>query len=315
MAPATTPHVPALLEQSSLPTAHRSRLRRTVAYLLLAGVLVGATGGQPAAQAATGDPTSTAPVRGTATAKATIRAAAKADAKVLGSLEVGQRIPTTAVPADGWVRVRFRHHQAYVAAQQLTTGTEVPPAPATIRTTGTKVATAKLEVRSGPSTADDVVGRVDEGDTLKLTGRLSHGYAETRFAGKGRWVSVLYLATAQPKSRAEKVLAFAKKQLGKPYKYGATGPKAYDCSGLTQASYEAAGVTIPRTAAQQSTFGTKVKKSKLKAGDLVFFYGSKPSHVAIYVGDGKVIHAPRPGKKVEYLKMSSMPYSGARRPG
>jgi cell wall-associated NlpC family hydrolase len=74
-------------------------------------------------------------------------------------------------------------------------------------------------------------------------------------------------------------------------------------------------VKLPRTALQQSKVGKKIAKADLRIGDLVFFYGPKPHHVGIYAGDGNVIHAPQPGKKVSYIKMSYMPYAGARRPG
>ena len=112
-----------------------------------------------------------------------------------------------------------------------------------------------------------------------------------------------------------RALAFARTQLGKPYRYGATGPAAYDCSGLTGAAWKAAGVTLPRTSQQQFTSGRKVAKADLQPGDLVFFYGDSPTHVALYVGDGQILHAPRPGKTVEYSMLSYMPFSGARRPG
>ena len=115
-------------------------------------------------------------------------------------------------------------------------------------------------------------------------------------------------------SRGAKALAFAKKQLGDSYRYGATGPNAWDCSGLTGGAWKAAGVKIPRTSQAQYRSGRKVAKSDLKPGDLVFFY-SGISHVGIYAGGGKVIHASRPGKPVQYIKMSYMPYQGARRPG
>lgn len=116
------------------------------------------------------------------------------------------------------------------------------------------------------------------------------------------------------KSKGAKALAFAKKQLGDRYRYGGTGPNAWDCSGLTRGAWKAAGKKIPRTSQAQSRYGKKVKKSKLKKGDLVFFYSGK-SHVGIYAGKGKVIHASRPGKPVAYIKMKYMPYAGARRPG
>ena len=116
--------------------------------------------------------------------------------------------------------------------------------------------------------------------------------------------------------RGATALAFARKQLGKPYSFGAAGPSAFDCSGLTGAAWKAAGVTLPRTSQAQIRVGKPVAKGDLQAGDLVFFYSSTaPSHVALYVGNGVILHAPRPGKSVEYSKLAYMPFSGARRPG
>ena len=115
-------------------------------------------------------------------------------------------------------------------------------------------------------------------------------------------------------SKGAKALAYAKKQLGDRYRYGGTGPSSWDCSGLTRAAWKTAGKKIPRTSHGQSRYGKKVKKSQLEKGDLVFFYSGK-SHVGIYAGKGKVIHASRPGKPVAYIKIKYMPYAGARRPG
>ena len=121
---------------------------------------------------------------------------------------------------------------------------------------------------------------------------------------------------AKGTGRGATALAFAKKQLGKPYSFGATGPSAYDCSGLTGAAWRAAGVSLSRTSQSQIRDGRAVAKSDLQPGDLVFFYSStSPSHVGLYAGNGMLLHAPRPGKSEEYIKMSYMPFSGARRPG
>jgi cell wall-associated NlpC family hydrolase len=118
---------------------------------------------------------------------------------------------------------------------------------------------------------------------------------------------------AASSSKGAKALAFAKKQLGDSYRYGATGPNSWDCSGLTGGSWKAAGVKLPRTSQAQYKVGKAVSKGNLKPGDLVFFYSGR-SHVAIYAGGGKVIHASKPGTPVQYIKMSYMPYAGARRP-
>jgi cell wall-associated NlpC family hydrolase len=123
-------------------------------------------------------------------------------------------------------------------------------------------------------------------------------------------------SSSSSSSKGAQVVAFAKAQIGKPYVFGATGPGSYDCSGLTLAAWKSVGVQLSRTSQSQIHDGTPVSKSNLQPGDLVFFYNaSAPSHVAIYVGNGIVIHAPRPGQSVEYIKMSYMPFVGAVRPG
>ncbi|SDS06432.1 Cell wall-associated hydrolase, NlpC family [Friedmanniella luteola] len=115
-------------------------------------------------------------------------------------------------------------------------------------------------------------------------------------------------------SRGAKAVSFAKAQLGKPYRFGATGPAAYDCSGLTGAAWKAAGVTLPRTSQSQIGAGRSVSRSELQPGDLVFYY-SGISHVALYVGNGQIIHAPNSRSSVKYADVDSMPWAGARRPG
>ena len=114
-------------------------------------------------------------------------------------------------------------------------------------------------------------------------------------------------------TRAEKVLAFAEAQVGKPYVWGATGPHSYDCSGLTRAAWGSAGVSLPRTTYDQVEAGTRIARSQLHPGDLVFFYDDI-SHVGIYAGGGQMIHAPRPGAQVRYESIDTMPFHSAVRP-
>ncbi|GAA3032587.1 C40 family peptidase [Streptomyces glomeratus] len=108
-------------------------------------------------------------------------------------------------------------------------------------------------------------------------------------------------------TKAEKALAFARAQIGKPYVWGATGPESYDCSGLTQAAWKAAGVTLPRTTYDQVNAGTTVPLADARPGDLIFFYDDI-SHVGIYIGNGMMIHAPKPGA---YVREESVYYGGA----
>ncbi|MFJ4758471.1 NlpC/P60 family protein [Streptomyces sp. NPDC088763] len=107
-------------------------------------------------------------------------------------------------------------------------------------------------------------------------------------------------------TKAEKALAFARTQIGKPYVWGATGPDSYDCSGLTQAAWKAAGVDIPRVTYDQVEAGTTVPLSSAQPGDLVFFYDDI-THVGLYIGNGMMIHAPKPGA---YVREESIYYDG-----
>jgi peptidoglycan DL-endopeptidase CwlO len=136
--------------------------------------------------------------------------------------------------------------------------------------------------------------------------------AQSRNATKSSRKSTRSSATGS--SKGAKALAYAKAQLGEPYVRSGAGPSSWDCSGLTMMAWGSVGVSLPHSSRQQFSRGRPVAKSDLQSGDLVFFY-SDIGHVGLYAGNGQVIHAPRPGKSVEYIKMSYMPYAGARRPG
>lgn len=115
-------------------------------------------------------------------------------------------------------------------------------------------------------------------------------------------------------SRVERVLAFARAQLGDAYVYGAAGPDAWDCSGLTMAAWAEGGVALPHSSRIQATMGTAVPFDQLQPGDLLFYY-SPISHVGIYAGDGMVLHAANPASGVEMLPVHTMPLTAARRVG
>jgi len=101
-------------------------------------------------------------------------------------------------------------------------------------------------------------------------------------------------------------------KIGAPYRYGASGPNAFDCSGLVNWAFRSSGKSLPRTSRAMSQVGAPVAKSALQAGDLVFFY--KPvSHVGIYVGNGKVVHASSRKSPVKVSDIGRMPFNSARR--
>ena len=132
--------------------------------------------------------------------------------------------------------------------------------------------------------------------------------------GAGGTTTATY--TGPTSTQAEQAVAFAYAQLGKPYQWGATGPGSFDCSGLAQAAWAAAGVSIPRDTYEQWAALPHIATSALQPGDLLYYDGI--GHVAIYVGDGYIIDAPQTGLDVEKIPMATAWYAetfvGAARP-
>lgn len=113
--------------------------------------------------------------------------------------------------------------------------------------------------------------------------------------------------------RAQRAVEHALAQVGKRYVWGTSGPNTFDCSGLTSYAYRQVGISLSRSSRVQfSSAGRKVSKSELKPGDLVFYY-SPVSHVGMYIGNGKIVHAANPRTGVNITSLGSMPFSGARR--
>ncbi|MGI5480708.1 NlpC/P60 family protein [Streptomyces lavendofoliae] len=116
-----------------------------------------------------------------------------------------------------------------------------------------------------------------------------------------------------PSEPGGEALAYAAEQIGKPYVWGAEGPESFDCSGLTSRAWARAGRSIPRTSQEQWRTLPKVPLRALRPGDLVVYF-PKATHVAIYLGDGLVIQAPRPGARVKVSPIAANPLLGAVRP-
>ncbi|WP_330320678.1 NlpC/P60 family protein [Streptomyces clavifer] len=120
-------------------------------------------------------------------------------------------------------------------------------------------------------------------------------------------------STRLPSGPGSEAVRYAIGQIGKPYAWGAEGPDAYDCSGLTSRAWSTAGLTIPRTSQEQWARLPKVPVASLRPGDLVVYF-PKATHVALYIGDGLVVQAPRPGASVKVSPLASNPLLGAVRP-
>jgi cell wall-associated NlpC family hydrolase len=181
---------------------------------------------------------------------------------------------------------------------------------ATLRGAQNELRTQKRTIKAKLQGAKEVLDRLSAAERAAVTA------ADGSTARAGRATDRTTLSAdepAAPSERAARAVSFAYSALGLPYVWGATGPSAYDCSGLTQAAWRAAGVSLPRTTYTQINAGTRISRSQLQPGDLVFFY-SGVSHVGLYIGNGQMIHAPHPGSPVRIAPIDQMPFAGATRP-
>ncbi|MFJ8489802.1 NlpC/P60 family protein [Streptomyces sp. NPDC094038] len=145
--------------------------------------------------------------------------------------------------------------------------------------------------------------------------RLAELERESAYQAQTAWLDTGILDEIHTKASAagRKAVAFATAQLGKPYVWGAEGPDSYDCSGLTSQAWASAGKPIPRTSEEQWKQLRHVDVKDMRPGDLIIYFDDA-SHVAMYIGDGAIIQAPRPGRTVSIGGAGSMPILGVVRP-
>ncbi|MFJ7337308.1 NlpC/P60 family protein [Streptomyces sp. NPDC101116] len=132
--------------------------------------------------------------------------------------------------------------------------------------------------------------------------------SEERSGGEGSGGTVHH-----PSAEGSRAVRYALRQVGKPYEWGAEGPRAYDCSGLTSRAWAEAGSPVPRTSKEQWRRLERITLAELRPGDLVVYF-RKATHVAIYLGNGLVVQAPRPGATVKVSPIAANPVLGAVRP-
>ncbi|MFD4601065.1 NlpC/P60 family protein [Streptomyces sp. NPDC058464] len=163
--------------------------------------------------------------------------------------------------------------------------------------------------------------RIEAGLKKEQTRKLAQLEKEEAQEAKSRWTgpgsgdgtSTGTSSGGEASGAAAKAVAFALAQIGKPYVWGAVGPSSYDCSGLTSTAWAAAGHPIPRTSQAQWQGLTRVSLASVRPGDLIIYYDA--THVGMYIGDGEIVHAPRPGRTVTTAPAASMPILGVVRPG
>jgi cell wall-associated NlpC family hydrolase len=163
--------------------------------------------------------------------------------------------------------------------------------------------------------------RIKEAERLEATlekrqrERLAQLEQEAADRAQTAWLDtgILEEVDGRASEAGKKAVEFATAQLGKPYEWGAEGPRSYDCSGLTSQAWAAAGHRVPRTSQEQWKRLERVDIRDMRPGDLIIYNGDA-SHVALYVGDGTIVHAPRPGRTVTLAGAGSMPILGVVRP-
>ena len=167
-----------------------------------------------------------------------------------------------------------------------------------------EVAATKKKLASAKSTIDDKLS-----EAKSLLGKLK---ADQRDAMLSR--DTTRMPTVSASGSAGAAVVFAMAQVGEAFVYGAAGPDAWDCSGLTMMAWAQAGVSLPHSSSAQYSSGPHIAASDLQPGDLVFYY-QPISHVGMYIGNGMIVNAENPSAGVKVTGLYSMPYTGAVRPG
>ncbi|MEU4352109.1 C40 family peptidase [Streptomyces sp. NPDC023838] len=169
---------------------------------------------------------------------------------------------------------------------------------------------ARDQVRARLKDVEGLLASLSEDQLAELTRLERDGMAK---AQRDLLATGALSGVRAPSEEGEQALRYAVGQLGKPYVWGAEGPGSYDCSGLTSQAWAHAGRAIPRTSQEQWASLPRVPLRSLRPGDLVVYY-PRATHVALYLGDGLVVQAPRPGTRVKISPIASNPLLGAVRP-
>ncbi|MGW1745499.1 NlpC/P60 family protein [Streptomyces sp. NPDC002092] len=170
---------------------------------------------------------------------------------------------------------------------------------------------ARKKIKQQIAAAEKLESRLEK----KEKERLAELEQEAALQAQTAWLDsgILDEINGKASELGKKAVAYATAQIGKPYEWGAEGPETYDCSGLTSQAWAAAGHAIPRTSQEQWKQLQHVGIKDMRPGDLIIYFDDA-SHVGMYIGDGAIVHAPRPGRTVTITGAGSMPILGVVRP-
>ncbi|OQR64479.1 glycoside hydrolase [Streptomyces maremycinicus] len=172
-------------------------------------------------------------------------------------------------------------------------------------------AAAQKKIEKQIAAAEKLESRLEK----KEKERLEQLEAQVALEAQTAWLDtgILDEIDSTASVQGKKAVQFATAQIGKPYVWGAEGPDSFDCSGLTSEAWRSAGRAIPRTSQEQWKQLPHIAVEDMRPGDLIIYFDDA-SHVAMYAGDGAIIHAPRPGRTVTLAGAGSMPILGVVRP-
>lgn len=241
-----------------------------------------------------------------------VRTGPNTDAQIVGQVYSGDNVDILGLE-NGFYKITYNGNQYYVASEYVKNA-------APITSGWGMVTTDELNIRSGPATSNEVVGKLIQGDVIAVTAKDGDWY-KVSFGDNTGYVFGEFLSVkrdmqtasrSKPSNSGGSVVEYAKKYIGVPYAYGGNSPSGFDCSGFTNYVYSHFGIDLSHSASSQAAAGVYVEKARLVPGDLVFFTyygGGAIEHVGIYVGNGQFIHSTRPGSTVKITDLNSDYYA------
>ena len=225
-----------------------------------------------------------------------VRAEANTSSEVITKLAHGTQVEVLTAVDNGWYQISHEGLTGYVSGEFLSAAeAEAAALPVEAEPIYVRITEGPLNVRSGPSTDEDKVGKLATGRVVEVISQLDGWYEIESGYISAEYTVVVDAAAAAQSGKGQEIADYALQFVGYPYVYGGSSPKGFDCSGFTSYVYKQFGYSLQRTASGQLDNGYAVSMGELQPGDLVIFKkggSSKPaSHVGLYIGNNQFVHA------------------------
>lgn len=253
-----------------------------------------------------------------------VRKIPDSNGKLVGKMSNNTACEILSITEDGqWAHILSGEVEGYVSTEYLLTGMDAVKKAEEIIKPMAVVTADGLNIRTEPNTNCEIVTMVPNGEELEFSQVMDDGWVEVLLDGDKVYASAEYVAIEEKLGTAitmtellygegvsdvrVELCQYAKQFIGNPYVWGGTSlTNGADCSGFVLSVFKKYGITLPHHSGTQAQYGTYVSMSDIKAGDLVFYgYGNTINHVAIYIGNGQVVHASSP---TSGIKISNVYY-------